>query len=193
MWLRVGAIVLAAFAGVACAGMQARTQPEGPPLDVPPPPAPAPAAIEAGVDGGRDASAAKPAPPAASSRRPHRSTPPPATKPAAGRKADTPDKTELPPAAPVKPAADAPAPPPSLQTTANVGELEQKIRLVLDRAAHDLEKIDARTLGADARAQFDEAKRFAEQANAALKVKNLVFAEQLADKAAALAASLAKR
>ena len=151
-------------------GHERRTHPDGPPLDVPSPPAPVPAAGEAGIDGGRDASAAKPAPPAAGPGRPRRSTPLPATKPAAVRKADAPDKTELPPAAPVKPAADAPAPPPpSLQSTANVEELEQNPAGARACDARPREEIDARTLGADARAQFDEARRFAEQANAALK------------------------
>jgi len=112
-------------------------------------------------------------------------------RPATTRKTDPPEKTEPQPV--TTPAAAVGAPAPSLQTTANVGELEQKIRALLTRAARDLEKIDVRTLGTAARAQYDDAKRFAEQAEAALKVKNLAFAEQLADKAATLAGLLAKR
>ena len=59
--------------------------------------------------------------------------------------------------------------------------------------ACDLARIDYRTLSADAKAQYDIAKRFSQQAEEALKVRNLVFAGQLADKAAALAALLLKR
>jgi phage terminase small subunit len=109
------------------------------------------------------------------------------------RKADKPDKTEPPPATPAKPAAEVAPPAPSLQTTAKVDELEQKIRALLTRATRDLDRIEVRTLSADRRTQYDEARRFAEQAEAALKVKNLAFAEQLADKAATLADLLAKR
>lgn len=60
-------------------------------------------------------------------------------------------------------------------------------------AARDLSRIDYRVLSADAKAQYDVAKRFSEQAEEALKAKNFVFAGQLADKAAALAALLLKR
>jgi len=41
--------------------------------------------------------------------------------------------------------------------------------------------------------QYDTAKRFIQQAEDALKAKNFVFAEQLADKAATLAAALAQK
>jgi len=74
-----------------------------------------------------------------------------------------------------------------------VEELEQNIRALLARATRDLGGIVVKTLNTDGRAQYDEARRFAEQAEAALKVKNLAFAEQLADKAATLAGMLAKR
>ena len=57
----------------------------------------------------------------------------------------------------------------------------------------DLSRIDYRALSVDAQAQYDIAKRFTEQADEAMKAKNFVFAEQLADKAAALAAQLLKR
>jgi hypothetical protein len=41
--------------------------------------------------------------------------------------------------------------------------------------------------------QYDTAKRFIQQADDAMKAKNLVFARNLADKAAAIAAQLAGR
>jgi hypothetical protein len=45
----------------------------------------------------------------------------------------------------------------------------------------------------DARAQYDQSKRFTQQAEQALKDRNFVFAATLADKAAALAVELVGR
>jgi len=182
-------VVLSASASAACAGRHVRTQPQGPPLDVPPPPSLVGVPVESEPEPAKVQPSPAPAV-ARPARRPQRATPP---KPLPTRKADTPDKTEPPPAIPAKPAAEAAPPAPSLQTTAKVDELEQKIRALLTRATRDLDKIPVRTLSADRRTQYDEARRFAEQAEAALKVKNLAFAEQLADKAATLADLLAKR
>ena len=182
-------VVLSASASVACAGLHARTPPQGPPLDVPPPPSLAGVPVESEPE--QALVQPSPAPAAARpARRTPRATP---QKPVPIRKADKPDKTEPPPATPAKPAAEVAPPAPSLQTTAKVDELEQKIRALLTRATRDLDRIEVRTLSADRRTQYDEARRFAEQAEAALKVKNLAFAEQLADKAATLADLLAKR
>jgi hypothetical protein len=56
-----------------------------------------------------------------------------------------------------------------------------------------LGRVDYGKLNADARAQYEQSKRFTEQAQQALKDRNFVFASTLADKAAALAAGLAPR
>ena len=71
--------------------------------------------------------------------------------------------------------------------------MERKVRALLANAARDLSRVDYRSLSVDAKAQYDIAKRFSEQAEEALKVKNVVFAGQLADKAATLAALLIRR
>ena len=84
-------------------------------------------------------------------------------------------------------------PVPPLQTTANVTEVERTIRARMALASRDLDRTDYRALSAERREQYDTAKRFLQQADDALKVKNLVFAEQLADKAATLAAALAQK
>jgi hypothetical protein len=73
------------------------------------------------------------------------------------------------------------------------GRFEAEIRTVLGRASTDLNRIDYRTLGADARIQYDQAKAFMRQAEDSLRVKNLVFARSLADKAATLASQLSGR
>jgi outer membrane biosynthesis protein TonB len=87
----------------------------------------------------------------------------------------------------------APVPAPPLQTTANVTEVEKTIRARMTQARRDLDSIEARALNPERRTQYDTAKRFLQQAEDALKVKNLVFAEQLADKAVTLAAALAQK
>lgn len=59
-------------------------------------------------------------------------------------------------------------------------------------ARHDLDKINYKALGADAKVQYDAANQYINQAEDALKLKNYVFASQLADKAAVLASLLVK-
>ncbi len=81
-------------------------------------------------------------------------------------------------------------PPVRLMSTANAAEFEKRIRAQMARAETDLAQINRQSLGTDARAQFDAARGFLRQAGDALKVRNLHFASQLADKAATLAAML---
>ena len=56
-----------------------------------------------------------------------------------------------------------------------------------------LNRIDYRVLNADAKTQYDTAKRFIRQADEAMRAKNLVFAKTVADKAVVLAAQLGGR
>jgi len=81
-------------------------------------------------------------------------------------------------------------PPPVLQTSANTAEFERRVRGQLTLAQTNLAQINPRNLGVEARAQYDAARGFIRQAEDALKVKNLVYAGQLADKAATMAALL---
>ena len=85
------------------------------------------------------------------------------------------------------PAQPTPPPPPILSTSANTADFEKRIRQQLAKANGDLGQVKRQALGADARAQYDAALGFIRQAESALKVKNLMFAGQLADKAATLA------
>jgi hypothetical protein len=98
---------------------------------------------------------------------------------------------------PVRPAG--PVPPPTVQapattlqtaTTSEQGEVERTIRATMVRATGELSRIDYQALNADARSQYDTAKRFVQQAEDAIRIKNLPFAKNLADKAAVLAAQL---
>ena len=62
----------------------------------------------------------------------------------------------------------------------------------MDRASRDLSRVNAGALNHDGRAQLDQARRFLQQADEALKVRNIVFAGRLADKAATMAAILVR-
>jgi len=67
------------------------------------------------------------------------------------------------------------------------------VRTAIGKATADLSRVDYRALNADARTQYDTAKRFIRQAEDAIHAKNLVFAKSVADKAVVLAAQLAGR
>ena len=70
---------------------------------------------------------------------------------------------------------------------------ERKIRDLLTRATRDLNRVDYRRLSSDGRSQYEQSKRFSDQAEQAIKDRNYVFAATLADKAATLAAQLLGR
>ena len=75
---------------------------------------------------------------------------------------------------------------------ADKAQTEAAIRALLGRAARDLARANPASLTSDQRAQFDTARRFLQQAEEALKVRNLVYAGKLADKAATLSAVFAR-
>lgn len=182
--------LLLVIAAAGCSRLHAKSTPDEPPLAVPTAPprdveptdAEAPPPLPMPKEPARRAPATRPTPP------------PPSPKPEA-------PKTEAPKPEPPKPDTPEPpkpeeapkSPPTTLQTTPSgaEGELERSIRASLTRATGDLNHIDYRALNADARTQYDTAKRFVHQAEDAIRAKNLVFAKNLADKAAALAAQLA--
>lgn len=91
--------------------------------------------------------------------------------------------------APPPPAGGAP-PPAVLSTTANTADFERRIREQVRRAEADLAQVNRQSLGSSGKAQYDAARGFIRQCDEALKVRNLVFAGQLADKAATMAALL---
>jgi hypothetical protein len=131
---------------------------------------------------------------------PARNTPArPRPTPAREQPRAEPPKPEAVPAPPEppKPAEEPPKPPPSttLQTASPTaeGEIERGVRTAIAKAQADLNRIDYRALNNDARTQYDTAKRFIQQADQAIRAKNLVFAKSVADKAVVLAAQLAGR
>ena len=87
------------------------------------------------------------------------------------------------------------AAPPSLTLTPTAGSEQQTVAAIRDllaRASRDLSRVNATTLNNDGRAQYDTARRFIQQAEDALKTRNIVFAGKLADKAATMAAVLVR-
>ena len=196
MFPAAGGMVLIAVLASGCAKAQAaRTTPDGPPLDMPVSP---PRDVETA---GGEAPPPMPLP-----QEPARNTPArPRTTPARTEPRVDPPKTEPPKSEPPPAPAPAPAPPqpppaeekpPStLQTKppGEEGDVERGIRVTLNRASSDLNRVDYRTLNTDARSQYDSAKLFIRQAEDAVRKKNLEFAKAMADKAGALAAQLAGR
>ena len=88
-----------------------------------------------------------------------------------------------------------PRPPPPLTLTPTPGteaKTEASIHALLGQVTRDLSRVNPSGLSGDSRAQYDAARRFVEQAEEALKVRNLVYASKLADKAAAMAAVLVR-
>jgi outer membrane biosynthesis protein TonB len=86
-------------------------------------------------------------------------------------------------------------PPATLQQAlaASPADIVRQVRDQLAQAQSDLRRVDYLGLNADAKSQYDTAKRFIGQAEQALTQKNLVFAAKVAEKAAGLAASLVGR
>ncbi len=184
--LQLGAVVVASATLASCAHAVAKTVVELPPLEMPEPPPrvveviePEPLPVTALPEEPRTNVRSRPAQPA------RQDTPrqePPRTDPIV---AETP-----------KPADDAPkAPPTTLQTTPTQreGEVERRIRILIAQARNDLNRVNYQALNTDARNQYEMAKRFATQAEEAVRTRNLMFATNLADKAAGLAAQLLGR
>ena len=86
-------------------------------------------------------------------------------------------------------------PSPSLTLTPTPGSEAQTVTAIRDligRATRDLSRVNSSSLNNDGRAQYDTARRFIQQAEDALRSRNIVFAGKLADKAATMAAVLVR-
>jgi hypothetical protein len=170
-----------------CRRPQARTVPEMPALEVPPPPPRDVATADAAVP--------QPIPLIEAPAR-TAPEPPPVAPPSPPR-----DVVKVDPPKP-EPVAEQPKPPEEVRSPATTlqttpadreGGLERRIRASLKTAVDVLNRIDYRKLNADVKLQYDTAKSFIRQAEDALKTKNLVFAQTMADKAVTLSGQLAPR
>jgi hypothetical protein len=177
----------------ACASASATGKAIEPGLAVPPPP---PRVIPINPEPVVEPVADVPASPSATPSRPPAR--PPAPKPSDAR-SDT-KATEAKP--PDQPVVEAPPPPPPVTgppaaapqlRTAESNGAEGGVRATIDRARLLLNGVDYRQLSNARKKAYDEAKRFAQQAEDALKGGNTVFAQSIAAKAETLAKELAGR
>ena len=175
-YLAPAVALLVAATGAACATLQARPAAPGPALETPAPP---PHELRVPSDAEPARGTAPPAP-----RTPPRQAPAKPDK-------EKPDP-EPPPIAPAG-APEPPIAPTKLQPTAKVAEVDKRVRLLLAQAAANLDRTDYRALNAERRSEYETARRFISQAEEALKVENVAYAEQLAGKAATLAERLVQR
>lgn len=165
----------------ACRRPQVVTIPPLPDLEVPPPP---PRNVEP-----PDAQVPQPVTlvdaPARTVERPRVTPPPP-------REAKPEPRPE--PVVEPRPSEDS-RPATTLQTTPTDRDaaFEKRIRGFLHAANADLNRVDYRKLEPEVQMQYDTVKSFVRQAEEALKSKNLVFAETMAEKAATLANQLPGR
>ncbi|HEX5473719.1 MAG TPA: hypothetical protein VFX12_03570 [Vicinamibacterales bacterium] len=178
-------ILLLVLPLAACGAAHAapKTAPVLPPLDVPPPP---PRTVQS--------------PPLPEPPQPVGDLPPAApvvrpVHPPAGK--ETPKETAKPEPRPETPVETVPPPVPpvvpQLQTpqAADGPEMARNVRTMIDRANGLLGTVNYGPLSQDRKTQYDTAKRFLQQAEVALKAKNYVFAQSLAEKADTLAQELA--
>jgi outer membrane biosynthesis protein TonB len=176
--------VLALVAALsACAKTKPIVVADGPPLAMPLPPTRVFAPPEEPIP------VLAPPPDIADAEPPKPAPRPPARRPPAAPAAEA-AKPEPDPA----PVATSPAPEPARELraapSAADAAAERQVKDLLARASRDLNRVDYRRLSNEGRSQYDQAKRFAEQAEQALKERNFVFASTLADKAAMLASQL---
>jgi hypothetical protein len=177
-----------------CAKARAQAEPSMPELAVPPPPPRVLPPLE-----GEPIDAAVPAPTEPQARPRPRQRPDSARAGGNGARPDTRTDGGTVTPAPVEPSAPPEAESPAQSTPAlqlaPAGDAasEQNTRRRLVQAERDLQQVDYRLLNADAKAQYDYAKRFITMAEQAIVERNLLFARKLADKAATIAALLQRR
>jgi hypothetical protein len=183
------ALALAGLVTSGCFRAQARTAPDAPPLDVPPPP---PRVVEAIEPNAPEPIGLTEEPARTAPARPRTTQTPPRAEPPKPEPAKVePVPVETP--KPEEPPRAQPAATLQMTPTQREAELEREIRLLVSRANADLARVDYGRLNADAKAQYELAKTFIRQAEEAVKSRNLVFARTNADKAATLAAQLSGR
>jgi hypothetical protein len=168
----------------ACAKARAETAPDGPPLAMTAPPPRMLAPVEQPLEA---TPAVVEVPPAPAPRAP---TPPPPRRAAVSPPAEPearpePEAVVAAPAPVLDPGRELRAAPSTADAAA-----ERQVRDLLLRTARTLGRVDYRRLSADGRLQYEQSKRFSDQAEDALRDRNFPFAATLADKAFTLAAQL---
>ena len=188
-------IVLAPLLGLGgCASAAATSKASEPALVIPPPPPHVvPITPEPVMEPVADVPAATTSGSAPRTGRGARETPPrpaatdakPELKPGAEATSPVEAPVTTPPVAPAGPA-------PQLRTAESLGT-EATVRATIDHARQILATVDYRQLNAILKKAYDDAKKFTDQADEALKQGNVVFAQGVAGKAETLAKELARR
>jgi flagellar biosynthesis/type III secretory pathway protein FliH len=183
----VWCLVVAAVSAAACgAKARAQTVPDSPPLAIPAPPS----RVFAPVEDEEPLVSSPVAPETPPAQPPRLSNPrPPARRPQPAE-----ERAEQAPA-------PTPAPQPSAETPRELraasspadADAERKIADLTRRATQTLNNIYYQGLSTARRETYDQAKAFLREAEQAMKERNFVYAETLADKAAKLASELVGR
>jgi type IV secretory pathway VirB10-like protein len=168
----------------ACAKARAETVPDGPPLAMTAPPPRVLAPVEQPLEA-TPAVVEVPAAPAPQAPAP----PPPRRAVAASPPAEAETRPEPGPAAQPPPPLDPGRELRAAPSTADAAA-ERQVRDLLSRAARSLGRVDYRRLSTEGRSQYEQSKRFSDQAEDALRDRNFPFAATLADKAFTLATQL---
>ena len=178
------ALVAASAQLAACAKARAETVPDGPPLAMTAPPPRVLAPVEQPLEA-TPAVLEVPAAPAPQAP----AQPPPRRAVAANPPAEAETRPEPGPATqsppPLDPGRELRAGPSTADAAA-----ERQVRDLLTRAARSLGRVDYRRLSTEGRSQYEQSKRFSDQAEDALRDRNFPFAATLADKAFTLATQL---
>lgn len=174
-------LTLAASLAACGARAKAAVVPDGPPLAVPLPPA-----HEIAVEQIAEAPPQEPPPaPVVSIARPSTTA---ASTPARSETREAQAPTVVPAPAPPAPQSEATA----VRASTSVAD-ERRVRQLLTNAADDLNnRVDYRRLSKEGQSQYDQSKRFSDQALQAMKEKRFDYALTLAEKAATLAAELVR-
>lgn len=184
--IRIGLLLgLSAAGASACATTKAETPVERPALEVPAVP---PRVIEAAPISLNSPEPVPELPPAPVTPRPR----PPQRD---ANKTEAKPEPEAPPVEP-EPVTPAPAPTvPPLRTASSTdaAEATRQISDMRNRAQKLLDDTDYQKLSREQQAQYDNAKRFIDEADVALKAKNFEFARGVAEKAERLARELQGR
>ena len=159
---------------------KAQTLPDGPPLAVPNAPAHAVAIEQVAVE--EPPPELPPAPEPAA---------PPAPRPAATRQRPEP-RAETPPATQPAAASQPPTEAPAVRAAPAGSANETKVRALIKKAGEDLLLVDYKKLSKEGQGQYNQSKRFSDEANQAIKERNFPYAMTLAEKAATLAAELVR-
>src|SRR5262245_49345346 len=179
-------VLSAAALAAGCAKARAQTVPDGPALETPDPPSRVFAPLEepitsTAVAGAQDAPAPASQIPAAQKTTPRRSS------------SETERAEAVTPPAPA--ATPTPEPPRELRAASSPAdsEAEKKIADLMRRATQALNGVYYQGLSVGRKETYDQAKAFIKEAEQAVKERNFVYAETLADKALKLSNELVGR